>query len=289
MRRNDQPPATERSLSLPVRTLHERSGCKECARVGKGKLLFGAVAFVVIVGSCNNARNEDDAPSAASGASNSAAAAQVVAAPAVDRPVESECFSDDTVYDGDDTCHPGGELVSVARVLDGNTMELVDGRAVRLLGVQVPDADACAGPGSTEFTRGLVEGVQVKLHTEPGVESDETGRLLRYVQYSESTDRDGLPMYAHDLGHQIVLYGWGKPTDDQANATYDESIASAAGIAEYQAEGIYAPPCGNPKVYGDDDGNGVADWDEEVYVDAPSGNLPDGALTGGFCARKRWC
>ncbi|GAA3249709.1 hypothetical protein GCM10017691_60930 [Pseudonocardia petroleophila] len=152
--------------------------------MGKGRLLFGAVAFVVIVGSCNNARNEVDAPSVASEASNSAAAPQVVAASTVDRAVESECFSDDTVYDDEDTCHPGGELVSVARVLDGNTLELADGRTVRLLGVQVPDVDACACPGATEFTRGIVGGHPIKLHAEPGVESDEIGRLLRYVQYS---------------------------------------------------------------------------------------------------------
>lgn len=260
--------------------------------MAKAKLLFGAVAFVVVVGSCNNAMR-DDGDAGTRSASSSSAAAQVAAAPAVapavERAVEAECVSRDVVYDGEDTCHPGGELVPVARVVDGNTLELGDGRVVRLLGVQVPDGDACAGPGATEFTRALVEGEQVKLHVEPGVETDEDGRFLRYVQYAESTDSDGLPMYAHDLGNEIVLNGWGKPVDDQANAAYDESIARASGIAEYRAEGIYAPPCGSPKVYGDDDGNGVADWDEQVYVDTPDVNMPDGALTGGFCSRKWWC
>lgn len=44
-------------------------------------------------------------------------------------------------------------------------------------------------------------------------------------------------------------------------------------------------------MYGDDDGNGVADYEEDVDVDvdAPNVNLPDGALTGGFCARKWYC
>jgi len=61
-----------------------------------------------------------------------------------------------------------------------------------------------------------------------------------------------------------------------------ESLESAAGIAAYQPEGIYASPCGTPKVYGDDDGNGTADWDDEVDgdVDVPSVNQPNGALTG---------
>ena len=42
----------------------------------------------------------------------------------------------------------------------------------------------------------------------------------------------------------------------------------------------------------DDKENGVADWEEnvpDVDIDAPDVDLPDGALTGGFCARKWWC
>lgn len=256
------------------------------------KRWVGVVAFVVVVGSCNNALNDDD-PIETAGSLSGAAPAQVVAAPASAqvpvRAVEAECFSDDVVYDGQDTCHPGGELVTVVGVLDGNTLKLDDDRVVRLLGVQVPDADACAGPGATEFTRALVEGKQVKLHTEPGVEGDDAGRLLRYVQFAESNDSDGLPMYSHDLGNAVVLNGWGKPSGNQANATYLKGLASAAGIAEYQPEGIYAPPCGSPLVFGDDDGDGTADWDEQDYVDTPNVDLPDGALTGGYCARKWWC
>jgi endonuclease YncB( thermonuclease family) len=265
--------------------------------VGNAKRWAGVVAFVVIVGSCNNAFNDDE-PTDTTGSSRHGAPAQLAAAPASApvpvRAVEAECASDDVIYDGQDTCHPGGELVAVLDVLDGNTLELDDARVVRLLGVEVPDADACAGPGAAEFTRALVQGKQVKLHIEPGVETDDAGRLLRYVQFAESTDRAGLPIYAHDLGNEVVLNGWGKPSGDQANATYLDSLASAAGIAEYQPEGIYAPPCGSPLVFGDDDGDGTADWDEQdnddaPNVDAPSVDLPDGALTGGYCARKWWC
>lgn len=127
------------------------------------------------------------------------------------------------------------------------------------------------------------------MHSEPGVDVDQAGRLLRYIQFAETPDPEDLPNYAHDLGHRIVLYGWGRPTDDEANPSYDEKLASLLIIVEYQPWGIYAPPCGKPKVVGDDDGNGVADWEEDDNVNAPNVNLPDGALTGGYCARKRWC
>lgn len=259
--------------------------------MSRAKRWVGVLAFFVVVGSCNNAINGDDTPTATGENSSSAVDGQFVAAQAspVVGPVEAECASEDTVYDGEDTCHPGGELVSVEEVVDGNTLRLDDGRVIRLLGVQVPDLDTCAGPGATEFTRALVEGEQVKLHTEAGTDADDNGRLLRYVQYAETADREDLPIYAHDLGGEVVLQGWGKPAKDQANPTYRESLTSAAGIAEYRPEGIYAPPCGSPLVFGDDDGNGIADWEEDGYVDAPDVDLPDGALTGGFCAGKWWC
>jgi hypothetical protein len=48
-------------------------------------------------------------------------------------------------------------------------------------------------------------------------------------------------------------------------------------------------------VYGDDNGNGRADYEEgdgnmnAPNVHVPHANLPDGALTGGFCRHHRWC
>ena len=205
-----------------------------------GKLLIGFVGFVVIIGSCSQA-GEDTA------------AGPYVAQPAaLVAPGEARCHSSDTVYDGDDTCHPGGELVTVRRVVDGDTLEITDGRRVRLLGMDAPEADTCAGPGATEYTRSLVEGNVVKLHGEPGVDVDQHGRFLRYVQYAAVADRDDQPIYANDLGKSLVLGGWAKPVArSDANATYDKSLDGAENIAEYRPEGIYGPPCGEPLVYGD--------------------------------------
>ncbi|MER7084033.1 thermonuclease family protein [Saccharopolyspora kobensis] len=168
----------------------------------------------------------------------------------------------------------------VTRAIDGDTVELADGRRIRLLGVDAPEADTCAGPGATEFTRSKVQGRAVMLHKEPGVDLDPYGRTLAYLQFG--------PYFATDLGNELVLEGWATPYEGgQANTTYMDNIRSSHGIAEYRPNGIYAHPCGSPKVYGDDDGDGTPDYDDHVNVDAP--NLPDGSLTGGYCARKWWC
>ncbi len=78
------------------------------------------------------------------------------------------------------------EAAAVARVIDGDTVELADGRRVRYIGIDTPETVhpekdvECYGPESTERNRELVEGKTVELQS--GVEdSDNYGRLLRYV------------------------------------------------------------------------------------------------------------
>jgi hypothetical protein len=100
------------------------------------------------------------------------------------------------------------------------------------------------------------------------------------------------PTYARDLGNNLVSAGWAKPKSGGENAEYMATLTNSAEIAQYVASGIYAPPCGKPKVYGDDNDNGVADSAEvDVNVDAPDRHrhLPDGSLTGGFCRHHWWC
>jgi hypothetical protein len=232
------------------------------------------------------ARGGDDAqPSAVSVAETAAAQAPT--------PPQEYCAASPTPWNGDGTCRLGGEVVTVRAVIDADTVALTDGRTVRLLAVDAPVLDDCAGEGAAAFTRSKVDGKTIKLIAEPGTDRDENGNLWRYVSYSERPDRrTNLPVFSPDLGNQLVLAGWAKPNSGGENSDYMTRLTTAADIAAYQPEGMYASPCGKPKVYGDDDGNGVADYEEDVdvpNVNAPHVNLPDGALTGGYCARKWWC
>jgi micrococcal nuclease len=93
-------------------------------------------------------------------------------------------------------------------VVDGDTLQLADGRTVRLLAVDAPLANECAGPGATSFTRSLVEGKKVKIHAEPGTHTDDKSNLWRYVSYPEYMDcATKAPIYAKDLGNELVLGG----------------------------------------------------------------------------------
>jgi len=77
----------------------------------------------------------------------------------------------------------GAEL-RVTRVLDGDTVVLADGREVRYLGVNAPEAEEPFSAKARELNRRLVEGKVVRVV--PGrVRRDRYGRILAYVYIGE--------------------------------------------------------------------------------------------------------
>lgn len=83
---------------------------------------------------------------------------------------------------------PSGNLqkVIVKRVIDGDTIELMDGRKLRYIGVDTPESVdprrkvECFGKEASLFNKELVEGREVRLEKDIS-ETDSFGRLLRYV------------------------------------------------------------------------------------------------------------
>lgn len=73
------------------------------------------------------------------------------------------------------------QRVIVARVVDGDTLQLGDGQRVRLLGVDACETSTPQGSVATEATEAFLDGGAVELGVEPGVDRDRFGRLLRYV------------------------------------------------------------------------------------------------------------
>ena len=84
---------------------------------------------------------------------------------------------------------PAGEPFEealVARVIDGDTVELENGDRVRYLGIDTPETVhpnkpvECYGPEAYERNKGLVEGKRVRLLKDSS-DRDAYDRLLRYV------------------------------------------------------------------------------------------------------------
>ena len=72
----------------------------------------------------------------------------------------------------------------VARVVDGDTIALVDGTRVRLVQIDTPEkGDECYGNEASEITRRLLPpGTRVRIEQDPALDQvDRFGRKLAYV------------------------------------------------------------------------------------------------------------
>ena len=84
---------------------------------------------------------------------------------------------------------PDGDRAEVTYVFDGDTIEVeLDGRAYRLryIGVDTPERDEPYYQAAFDFNRDLVAGQTVTLVRDVS-ETDQYGRLLRYVYLSDGT------------------------------------------------------------------------------------------------------
>jgi endonuclease YncB( thermonuclease family) len=85
-----------------------------------------------------------------------------------------------------------GPMVIVTRVIDGDTVEIEDGRCIRLIGVDTPEVYGgaeCYGPEASAFTERRLEGETVRLEFDKD-RTDQYGRTLAYV-WTESATESG--------------------------------------------------------------------------------------------------
>jgi len=75
---------------------------------------------------------------------------------------------------------PDIEQALVVRVIDGDTIELQDGRRVRYLGIDTPETGEYYAAEATTRNKELVENKVVELQSGKR-DQDEYGRFLRYV------------------------------------------------------------------------------------------------------------
>lgn len=140
---------------------------------------------------------------------------------------------------------PGGpqaaEHARVARVVDGDTLELADGQVVRVLGIDTPETHnpSLRGPQplgaeATARLRSLVEGRVVAL--EPDVtDRDHYGRLLRHVWRGRSLVADVLAR--EGLGRAYIL-----PPDTR----HAERLRAAEAAARAASLGLWGLPRPTP-------------------------------------------
>jgi hypothetical protein len=148
---------------------------------------------------------------------------------------------------------------------------------VRLLGIDSCEMDTYGGREAKAAAEAQLAGAlggSVTLTVQPGApDKDRYGRLLRYVSVG-----------GVDLGQYLVQF-------DHTGVYQGENDASPEYLRRlYAADLVYAsnPPagrdCADPYP-----SSGSGDGLDVSAGDGDDRNHRDGALTGGFCARKWWC
>jgi endonuclease YncB( thermonuclease family) len=133
---------------------------------------------------------------------------------------------------------PGpAERAVVARVVDGDTLELADGRTVRVLGIDTPETHnpSLTGPQplgeeASRRTRAQVEGRAVALEADV-TDRDAYGRLLRHVWL-------GRRLLAEDLLAQGLARAYLIPPDTR----HDERLRAAEAAARSARRGLWGLP-----------------------------------------------
>jgi len=156
--------------------------------------------------------------------------------------------------------------VAVTRVIDGDTFEIAGGQRVRVLGIDSCEIGTYGGTQAKQSAEIALDGASVVLEQEPGVDRDRYGRLLRYVSTG----------YGSDFGESMVV-------SSHTGVARGDSDASDARLADLRERDYGGRDCSEPEV-----APSTTEYEVDVDVD-DDGNLPDGALTGGYCARKWWC
>lgn len=149
---------------------------------------------------------------------------------------------------------PGYGFYTVKTVYDGDTVELEDGRKIRLLGINTPEVqhkDKMAEAGGEEAKAWLIDKLQhTKVRLEFDVEkTDKYGRTLAYL-FTENKEHINLSLVKAGLA-AISIY--------PPNLRYVDEFVAAGNKAEQEKLGI---------------------WQRPEYAAIPVGNLTEAGHSG---------
>lgn len=124
---------------------------------------------------------------------------------------------------------PAIAAFTVIRVLDGDTIELEDGRRVRYIGINAPEKDQCFGEKAVQANKELALGKQVRLETDVQ-QFDKYGRTLAYVFVRNKL-----------INEELVRTGFVKTATYPPNVKYQQRFRQAEDTARKNQKGLWMP------------------------------------------------
>jgi micrococcal nuclease len=126
---------------------------------------------------------------------------------------------------------PGAEPVAVKRAVDGDTVELADGRKVRYLGVDTPEKGENFYDTATALNAKLVAGREAWLEFDVE-KTDRYGRLLAFVWVQEGND-------ARLVNAEIIRAGLAYVYTPGPNAKHKDALLACQREAREQGRGFW--------------------------------------------------
>lgn len=135
------------------------------------------------------------------------------------------------------------EQVLVARVVDGDTLELNDGRKVRLIGVNTPESTTRTeeyGKEASKYTTEQLEGKKVWIQKDIS-ETDRYSRYLRIV-WTQVPKNDMAEEEIRNkmFNAQLVLNGYAEPSTYPPDVKYSQYFKGFAMEARDENKGLWA-------------------------------------------------
>jgi micrococcal nuclease len=120
----------------------------------------------------------------------------------------------------------------VTKVLDGDTVEIADGRRIRYIGINAPPKDKCFAAQATAENSQLVLGKTIRLEKDTS-NRDRSGHLLRYVYVEDAT---GQEIFLNDY---LVRQGFARVLSTPPDLRFERQFNAAADEAKFQRRGLW--------------------------------------------------
>lgn len=131
-----------------------------------------------------------------------------------------------------------GERALVSKVVDGDTLELADGKTVRFIGIDTPETVdpkrpvGCFGKEASNETKSLLSGREVILQKDVS-DKDKYGRLLRLIFLPLPS---GQLLFVNDY---LVREGFARVLTYPPDIKYNEKLRQAEEEAKQYGRGLW--------------------------------------------------
>jgi micrococcal nuclease len=142
----------------------------------------------------------------------------------------------------------GVESAVVRRVVDGDTVELEDGRKVRLLNMDTPETVKentpvmCYGYEASQFTKKILTGKNIQMVSDKE-KTDKFGRHLRLIFLSGQD----ISKVENSINYELALNGYARVREYKPNVQFEPIMREAESKAKRNRVGVWGA-CQKPFV-----------------------------------------